>query len=178
VTEVERPDASLSLRWWQRAWPTTGDEAPDYTAAIYGSLLVTTLTAVQWHHDAVPELIALSLVTSVAVFWLTHVWSRIVDRRVRGPVPRVEAFAIARSEATMLIAVVVPALILTLPRLTGMDIDTAIGLAVAASIGQLFLWGLAVGRAAHSTWPMALAVASVDCGLGILVVVLKVLVIH
>ena len=112
------------------------------------------------------------------MFWLAHVWARVVNRRMRRTVAIEEGLAIARSEATMLTAVIIPALILGLPRVVGMDTDTAIGLALAVSIGQLFLWGLAVGRSAHASWPMALLVASVDCGLGILIVGLKVLVIH
>jgi hypothetical protein len=60
----------------------------------------------------------------------------------------------------------------------GLTVDVAIGLALTVSIAQLFVWGLAVGRAAHSSWHLALAVALVDCLLGILIVVLKVLILH
>jgi hypothetical protein len=165
------------IPWHRSHHDRPEDEIPDYTPAIYGSLLVTTLTVVQWHGTTDAELIALSLVISVVVFWLTHVWSAIVNRRVhRGVGPT--SSEIARSEATMLTAAVLPALVLTLPRLTGMDPDTAIGAALLVGLAQLFLWGLAVGRVAHEGWPMALAVASVDCAFGILIVVLKVLVLH
>jgi hypothetical protein len=146
--------------------------------AVYGSLLVTTLVAVQWQGDAVPGRIALSLVTSVAVFWLAHAWSQIVDRRVQGPIGLRTAAGVASSEASMLSAAIVPGLILALHSLAGLDVDTAIGIALMASLAQLFLWGLAVGRAAHATWPMALGVAVIDLALGILVVVLKVVVVH
>ena len=146
--------------------------------AVYGSLLVTTLVAVQWQADALPGRIALSLLTSVAVFWLAHAWSQIVDRRVQGPISVRAAAGIASDEASMLSAAVVPGLILALHPLVGLDVDTAIGIALLASLIQLFLWGLAVGRAAHATWPMALGVAMIDLALGILVVVLKVLVVH
>jgi hypothetical protein len=146
--------------------------------AVYGSLLVTTLVAVQWQGDPSPGRIALSLVTSVAVFWLAHAWSQIVDRRVQGPIDARAAAGIAADEASMLSAAVVPGLILALYPLVGLDVDTAIGLALLASLVQVFLWGLAVGRAAHATWPMALGVAVIDLALGILVVVLKVVVVH
>ena len=46
------------------------------------------------------------------------------------------------------------------------------------SVAQLFLWGLAVGRAIGKGWPVALVVATGDCLLGLVIVVLKVLVIH
>jgi hypothetical protein len=151
---------------------------PDYTPAIYGSLLVTTLIAVQWTREAVPELIALSLVVAVGVFWLTHVWSSIVNRRIRERVTLREALGLARSEDPMLAAIVVPALVLALHRAANVTVDTAIALALAASIVQLFLWGLAVGWAAHDRWWLALGVALVDAGLGIAIVLLKVLVLH
>jgi hypothetical protein len=150
----------------------------DYAPAVYGSLLVTTLVAVQWQGDPEPGRIALSLVISVAVFWLAHAWAEVVDRRVHGPIGGQAMAAIAIGESSMLSSALVPALILGLPVVTQMDPDTAIGIALAASLIQLFLWGLAVGRAAHASWPLALGVAIVDLGLGILIVVLKVTVVH
>jgi hypothetical protein len=151
---------------------------PDYTPAIYGSLLVTTLVAILWQVELEPELIALSVVISVAVFWLTHVWSEIVNRRLHGPLQRAWAFEIGRRESTMLTAVIVPAAVLALPRLTGMDVDTAVAIALFVSIAQLFIWGLAVGRAARSSWLIAVAIALVDACLGLLIVVLKLAVLH
>jgi hypothetical protein len=151
---------------------------PDYTSSIYGALLVTTLVAVQWKADAVPVLIGLTLVTGVGVFWLAHVWAAVVNRRLHGSIARGELVAIARDEAPMLAAVVVPGLILGLGPALGLSVNTAIGIALAVSIAQLFVWGLAVGRAAHSSWRIALAVALVDCALGILIVGLKVAILH
>jgi hypothetical protein len=150
----------------------------DYTPAVYGSLLVTTLVAVQWRGDAVPELIGLSLLISVGVFWLAHVWAEVVNARVRGPIDISEVSALAAAEATMLASVLVPGLILGTPRFFGVDSNVAIGAALAVSLGQLFVWGLLVGRAAHASPLLALGVAAVDCVLGILVVVLKVVVLH
>lgn len=149
-----------------------------YTPAIYGSLLVTTLIAVQWRYDAVPELIAASLVVSVGVFWLTHVWSAVMDRRVRGQVSRQEAREIAIDEVSMLSSAVVPALVLGLWRATSISVDEAIASALVVSIAQLFLWGVVVGRAAHASWPRAVLVGLVDGALGVAIVVFKVLVIH
>ena len=170
----------MIARAHRRTTGTTGtaDEEHDFAPAVYGSLLVTTLVAVQWRHDAATELIALSLLTSVAVFWLAHAWSVIVDHRLRGPIGIRDAAGVARGEASMLSAAIVPALLLGLPRLTGLSADQAIGLALLASILELFLWGLVVGRASHGSWPFAFGIAIVDCSLGILVVVLKVVVIH
>ncbi len=150
----------------------------DYSAAVYGSLLVTTLIAVQLRHEASVSYIALSLVASVGVFWLAHVWSAIVSRRVHGRIERSAVLGIARSEGAMLWAAVLPALALGFARLGAYTVDAATSLALLVSIVQLFVWGLAVGRAAHTSWALTLGIAAVDCSLGIVVVVLKVIVIH
>jgi hypothetical protein len=164
------------------ATPTTADPTeaghPDYANAIYGSLLVTSLIAVQWRHDPSTDFIAFSLIVSVVVFWLAHVWSEIVNRRVHGPISAGEAGVIAFEEAPMLAAGILPAAVLGLARVFGIPIDTVVSAALIVCIGQLFVWGLIVGRAAHSGRWLALRVAIVDSLLGVAIVGLKVLVIH
>ena len=157
--------------------PAGHAEERDDATAIYGSLLVTGMVAVQWRADSVPDTIALTVVVSVVVFWLAHVWSEIVGRRVRGPVTQDEAVAIARAETPMLSAAVVPALVLALGPLV-VTKDQAIAAALFVCIGELFVWGLIVGRAAHSSPVLTLRVAIVDSLLGLVIVALKVLVIH
>jgi hypothetical protein len=58
------------------------------------------------------------------------------------------------------------------------DVDQAIALALIVSVAQLFLWGLVVGRALDKGWPVAFVVATGDCLLGLVIVLLKVIVIH
>jgi hypothetical protein len=161
-----------------RAAPIGGERRVDFAPAVYGSLLVTTLVTIQWQGDPNIELIGLSVLISVVAFWLTDVWSEIVAHRVHGPIDRPTAIGIARSQATMLTSVIVPGIILGSPRFFGVPVDLAIGAALLVSLVQLFLWGLAVGLAAHGSRLLALGVALVDCGIGIGVVILKVLVIH
>jgi hypothetical protein len=163
----------------RRAGAVAGQgEVVDNTPAIYGSLLVTTLVAVQWKADAVPELIGLSLIIGVGVFWLAHAWAEVVNRRVVGSISAAEVRAIALGEAPMLLSVVVPGILLGLHRFTGVPTDLAIGLALAASLVQLFLWGLAVGRAANESWPVAVGIGLVDFAFGTIIVVLKAVVLH
>jgi hypothetical protein len=150
----------------------------DLQAAVYGSLLVTTLVAAQARHDASADFIVFTLVVSVGVFWLMEVWSKVVTLRVEGPISVAETGAVARHAAPMLAAAILPALVLASHNLGPVDVEQAINLALAACVVQLFLWGLAVGRALGRGWPAALAVAIVDCGLGLLLVALKVLFIH
>jgi len=162
----------------RRGAPIGVEGRVDFAPAVYGSLLVTTLMAIQWRGDPNPEVIGLSLLISVVAFWLTDAWSEIVAHRVQGPIDLPTAVGIARSQATILISVIVPGIILATPRFLGVPVDFAIGAALLVSLVQLFLWGLAVGLAAHGSRLLALGVALVDCGIGLVVVILKVLVIH
>jgi hypothetical protein len=146
--------------------------------AIYGGLLVTALIAVQWRSDAIAELVAVSILVSVGVFWMTHVWAEVVDHRVSGPVSRDQVGRLAWAEAPMLTAAVPPVLTLTFARLAGIPVEHAISLALVVSIVQLFLWGLAIGRALDRGWGIALLTAAVECAFGMLLVGLKVIVVH
>ena len=150
----------------------------DYTPAMYGSLLVTTLIAVQWRSEPSITFVGLSVLISILVFWLAHVWSGVVNRRLHGPIGRADLVEIGGGEAPMLAAAVLPVLVLGVAWILDTPVDRAIELALVASVAQLFVWGLAVGRAAHEGWLLALVVAAVDCALGFVVVALKVLVIH
>ena len=154
------------------------DEAPDYATAIYGSLLVTSLVAVQWRADPSVEAIGLSLFVSVFVFWLAHAWSRIINQRVRGPITVRHATAIAIAEGPLLVAAIPPALVLGLSRLPGASTDVVMAAALIVCIAQLFIWGIVVGRAAHTSWWLAIRVAIVDSLLGVVIVGLKVAVLH
>jgi hypothetical protein len=146
--------------------------------AIYGGLLVTALIAVQWRSDAVAERVSLSILVSVFVFWLTHVWAELVDHRVDGPVSRDEVGRLAWAEAPMLAAAFPPAATLALARLAGVPVEDAISLALVVSIAQLALWGLAIGRALNRGWGIALLTAAVECAFGVVLVGLKVVVVH
>ena len=146
--------------------------------AIYGGLLVTALIAVQWRSDAVAERVSLSILVSVFVFWLTHVWAELVDHRVSGPVSRDEVARIAWAEAPMLAAALPPAAALAFARIAGLPVDEAISVALVVSIAQLALWGLAIGRALNRGWGVALLTAAVECAFGLVLVGLKVVVVH
>jgi hypothetical protein len=153
-------------------------DGADLSSAVYGSLLVTTLVAAQARTDASTEFIVATLLISVGVFWLTEVWSEVVNHRVRGPINRAGLFEIARDESPMLLAAIPPALALATASLGLTTAEQAIDLALVVGVIQLFIWGLVVGRAVDRGWGVALLIASVDCALGLLIVVLKVLVLH
>jgi hypothetical protein len=147
-------------------------------AAAYGGLLVTALIAIQWRSATPPDFMALTVIVSLLVFWLTHVWAQTAERRLDGPTSRADLVRIARHEASMLVAGVPPVLALGLARLSVVTADQAISLALVVCFVQLFLLGLAIGQALHQGWPTALGVAAIECGLGGLLVGLKVVVVH
>jgi len=150
----------------------------DQTAGIYGSLLITALIAVEWKHDVAIDFVAGTLAASIAIFWLAHVWARFINERIRGPLARRRALDLAADEAPMLAAAILPLTVLLASHLGWYDTDTAIALALAVSIAQLFFWGLAVARLAHDRWSLAIGVAFVDGGFGLAIVALKVAVFH
>jgi hypothetical protein len=172
--ERSAPDATKPASEQARARAAVLHDAP----AIYGGLLVTALITVQWQAAATPELIALSAIVCVLVFWLTHVWAEVVERRLNGPIARSDVLTIASREASMFAAAVPPVLVLALGRLGVLTIDQAIAAALVVCVAQLFLWGLAIGKALGRGWPVALGVAAIECGLGALLVGLKVAVVH
>lgn len=161
--------------------PSDGDEPEsgrNYTRAIYGSILVTSLVAVQWRGEPSPDGIGFTIVISLGVFWLAHVWAEVVNLRVHNRFSGAEAGRIARDEAAMLSALVVPVAVLAVGPRLGFAINQVIGAALVVCIGQLFVWGLLVGRAAHRGWVLPLVVALIDSALGVLIVALKVAVLH
>jgi hypothetical protein len=117
-------------------------------------------------------------VVSLGVFWLAHVWSEVVNLRVHNRFSGAAVRRIARNEGAMLTALVVPVAVLAVGPRLGASIEQVIGAALVVCIGQLFVWGLVVGRAAHRGWVLPLVVALIDSALGILIVALKVTVLH
>jgi hypothetical protein len=150
----------------------------DRASAIYGSLLVVSLVAVQARSDAVTAFIAATVVVGVGVFWLTEVWTELITLRTMGPITRGQALLVAGAELPMLSAAILPTVLLASASLGLTTPEQATSLALAAGIGQLFVWGLIVGAALGRGWPAALVVAVVDCALGLLIVALKVWVLH
>jgi hypothetical protein len=141
---------------------------------VYGSLLVTSLVAVESLSDEPASFVGLSILVSVGVFWIAHVWSGLVDIRLRGAITRAEAANLAAKESPMLLATLPPIAALATTAVGLTTLEQAESLALAVAVVQLFLWGLAVGRAGRRGWGPALVVAAVDLVLGLAIVWLKV----
>jgi hypothetical protein len=150
----------------------------DVASAIYGSMLVTVLLAAQNRAETSASRIGLYVILGVVAFYLTHIWAEAVGLRVTRIVNREIATELAREELPMLAAAVAPLVARGFGLIGLLPQDQSLDLALGVAVAQLFLWGVAVGRAAGRRWPMALVVGSVDLALGLAIVALKVFVLH
>lgn len=148
------------------------------SAAVYGSLLVTALIAVQARSDLDEPFVAISLFVTVTVFWTMEVWSELITVRLEGSVTLRRSARVAAGELPMIAAAILPALALWTHSLGLTTNEQAVNLALAVGVGQLFVWGLAVGRALGRGWIVALGVAFADVAMGLLIVGLKALILH
>jgi hypothetical protein len=150
----------------------------DFSAAIYGAILVTALILALSHAEHDAGVLALTVLTTMAVFWLAHVWAAIVSERITRPreLSLRHTWELAKHEGPMLEAAIVPLLILLGAEVGIYDVDLAVTLSAAAGILNLFAWGLLLGRRNYDTFFEAL-VAGVITGLfGVGIVLLEVLI--
>jgi hypothetical protein len=148
------------------------------SAAVYGSLLVLTLIVAQTRSNAGEPFVALTLFVAVAVFWLAEAWSELIAVRLAGPVTMRGGLRVMAGELPMMGAAVLPALALMTRSVGLTTAEQAIDVALAVGLAQLFVWGLAVGRALGRGWTVTLAVAAADVALGLVIVAMKVFVLH
>ena len=63
---------------------TEPDPADIYAAAVYGSILAAAFTTVFRQEHAAPQAVAISVLGTMAVFWIAHVWSAVLGERIHG----------------------------------------------------------------------------------------------
>ena len=155
-----------------------GLASTDVASAIYGSMLVTVLLAAQSGAETAVARVGLYVILGIFAFWLTHIWATLVGMRLDGPVTRQIVAEAAREESPMLGAAVPPLIALGLGMTGILAAVDALNLALWVAVVQLFVWGVAVGRAVGRTWGSAIVVGIVDLLLGLAIVSLKVFVLH
>jgi hypothetical protein len=151
-----------------------------YAAAIYGSILVTTLVSALSEEHAHAGDMAMAVLASVIVFWLAHAWSEVIGERVVEPRP-ITVGGLVRNAAEdwpMVESAVVPLLALLLAQLGVWSLTVGVDVALAAGVLQLVGWGMLVGLRTFARWPHALLAGLVDGALGLAIVALKLLVEH
>jgi hypothetical protein len=155
-------------------------KADFYAAAVYGSIVAAALISVLREEHASSLTCAITLVSTLAVFWAVHVWSEIVGERIELGTQFTlrHAGEIAREEWQLIEAAVVPTAILLLGLAGVLSDDTASSIAIVACVIQLFAWGVVVGRRAYDRWWSAILSGVGNAALGIVLVVLEVRVVH
>jgi hypothetical protein len=151
-----------------------------YAAAVYGSVVVAALLAAFRQESASARTTLLALLSTMAVFWLAHVWSTIVGERIhegRSFTVR-HAGEIARAEWPLVEAAFGPAIVLLASWAGGFSSETASTLALAICVLQLLAWGFLVGRRAYDRLGAAVAAGLVNGALGLGLVALELLIIH
>ena len=156
------------------------DPADFYAAAIYGSILAVAFITIFREEHSEPQAVAVSVVGTMAVFWLAHVWSSMLGERMqsRRHITLTRFRAIARAEWPLMEAGVAPGIVLALGWIGVISEAHAEDIALAVCIVQLFAWGLVIGHRTYDRWWPATLTGLVDGVLGLVIVALEVNVVH
>ena len=151
-----------------------------YGPAVYGSILVASLVGAMFEQDASAQVMTLSLVSSIVIFWIAHAWSEVIGERLAHGhrFDRARIWSIAVEEWPLVESGVLPALVIGLAWLGVFSRDTATILALAVAILQLLGWGMLAGHRTQATWAAAIGIGAVDAALGIAIVALEIAVHH
>jgi hypothetical protein len=154
------------------------DWPPVAPRAIYGTILVTALIAGLSEDPSYGNTdILISVVTTVLVFWVAHVYAEVLSSQARRDDPW--GFRIVRDamvgERPLLQAATLPCAILLLGAMNVYPRDTSVGVAIGFGVASLFVFGFAFARRLrHSFWGGVLA-GAFNGGVGVVIVVLKLL---
>jgi hypothetical protein len=156
------------------------DHAAFYAAAIYGAIISASLIVPFFEQHGSAETVALTLLSTMAVFFLAHVWSTLVGERIHSGsrYSQRHTFAVARSEWPLLEATFGPVFALLLGWAGVWSDSTAERVALGVCLAQLFVWGVVVGRRTGGGWVEAGLSGVVNLALGAGLIWLEVLVLH
>lgn len=145
--------------------------------AVYGIVLVTALIALGWDDDTDLEVLVFVLGT-VTVFWLAHVYAAVVASRGHHPTPPFSASLRHGMQHTsgMVIAMVIPALMLSLAVVGWVEEYTAYYLALGSGVALLALVGLGNSIRNESRWPWRVASVLTTTAMGLVVIALSIIV--
>jgi hypothetical protein len=164
----------------QRQRAGTPIAADSYAAAVYGSIVAAALvTALRETHASSGESVA-SLLSTMAVFWLAHVWSQVTGERIHHGTrfaPHL-VYEIARAGWPLMEAAFGPTVVLLLGWARLVTDRTALTGALVVCALQLMTWAFVVGRRAYDHWYYAALSALGNGLLGLILVVLETIVLH
>jgi hypothetical protein len=147
-------------------------------AGIYGLILGASIIAgASAEHPGKPGIVEIYLCVTAAVFFLAHVYARVIGRWIEGEAPKAATVkGELREEWPMISAQLLPAVLLLLGALSVLQGETAVTLALAVAFGELFVGvGYACWRAkaAPRQTVASLVVAMLFAGV---IILLKILV--
>ncbi len=163
------------IDWRPRVLRTTGS----VTEGIYGLILAVSVIAISREYESSNAgTVAVTVLVTGVVFWLAHVYARILSRSMAGDrmLTRAEAREVLRHDWPLVEVTIPLVLILLLGALDVVGDETAILLAVFAALLELGTSGAYAARTSGAGIPMTILSAAVAVGLGGAVVLLKVLV--
>jgi hypothetical protein len=149
---------------------------PKYAPAVYGSIVATAIVGSTFEHHATPRTMTLTLASTMAVFFLAHLWSEIVGERAAegAAFRRDRVLELAREEWPMIEAGAIPVALVAFAWIGVYSRDLGAELALTAGILQLVGWGIVVGRRTFKRWSLALLSGIVDGLLGLAIVGLEI----
>jgi hypothetical protein len=155
------------------------EEQQNPARAIYGTILVMAVISALAHDESITsaELIAGVAATTI-VFWIAHVYAEVLGNRLQGEhaVSWENVRLASHHEWPIVEAAVPPVLALMLGVLGVLSTNSAVNVAIAVGIAELFLWGIAVGRRLGLSFTATLAAGVVNGALGVVIAGLKMLV--
>jgi hypothetical protein len=156
------------------------DPAAYYAAAVYGSIIAAALIVPFFEQHGSAETVALTLLSTMSVFFLAHVWSTIIGERIHtgSAYNTRHTLAVARSEWPLLESTFGPVVILLLGWAGVWADSTAERIALGVCLVELFVWGVVVGRKAYPGRASAILSGLVNVALGVGLIWLEVIVLH
>jgi hypothetical protein len=122
---------------------TTERREYDFGSAVYGSILVAALVGAMFEESADARSMTLSLLGSIVILWIAHVWSAVIGERVaEGRMfQSAEIRSIAVREWPLVEAGLVPGVLLAIAWIGWCSRDAGAVLALVAAVVQLVAWG-------------------------------------
>lgn len=119
------------------------------------------------------------LLATGLVFWLAHVYARLVGDRQRGArLDWVEMRLVGRREWPLVQAAIPPAAVAAVCAVIGLSDLAVVWSAFLAALAGQVIWAMIASAKANATTAVIVVSAVVNLVLGLIIVVLKVLIMH